>query len=117
VVSQEEPARAADRFADAAIRDPLARAVPGARASRRRIRRRRRVAIQAHGGQRLTRDLDVAIGVLGPDRQRSRSVPSAAMLASGDQWHLVTDYGRLDPSDRPQDLADVQLLESLGDEL
>jgi hypothetical protein len=82
---------------------------------------------------------------------------SAAMLASGDQWHLVTDYGRLDvvtlpahlgsfadlrarahdvalgdvsvpiahrddllrmkrASGRPQDLLDVQLLESLGDE-
>jgi len=73
------------------------------------------VAIQAHGAERLTRDLDVAIGtsnenlgrlaaalsdvdarILGPDGQRSRSVPSAAMLASGDQWHLVTNYGRLD---------------------
>lgn len=134
------------------------------------------VAIQAHGAQRLTRDLDVAIAaskdnlerlaaalsdvdarILGPDGQRSRSVPSATMLASGDQWHLVTDYGRLDvltlpahlgsfadlrarahdvplgdvsvpiahrddllrmkrASGRPQDLLDVQLLESLGDE-
>jgi hypothetical protein len=134
------------------------------------------VAIQAHGAQRLTRDLDVAIAaskanlerlaaalsdvdarILGPDGQRSRSVPGAAMLASGDQWHLVTDYGRLDvltlpahlgtfadlrarahdvplgdvsvpiahrddllrmkrASGRSQDLLDVQLLESLGDE-
>jgi hypothetical protein len=73
------------------------------------------VAIQAHGAQRLTRDLDVAIAalkenldrlaaalaevdarILGPDGERSRSVPSAAMLGSGDQWHLVTSYGRLD---------------------
>jgi len=94
--------------------------------------------------------------ILGPDGQRSRSVPSAAMLASGDRWHLVTSYGRLDvltlpahlgtfadlrarahdvplgdlsvpiahrddllrmkrASGRPQDLADVRLLESLGD--
>lgn len=134
------------------------------------------VAMQAHGAQRVTRDLDVAIAaskdnldrlaaaltevdarILGPDGQRSRSVPSAALLASGDQWHLVTDHGRLDvltlpahlgsfadlrarahdvplgevsvpiahrddllrmkrASDRPQDLADVRLLESLGDE-
>jgi hypothetical protein len=134
------------------------------------------VAIQAHGAQRLTRDLDVAVAaskenldrlaaalvdldarILGPDGQRSRSVPSAAMLASGDQWHLVTSYGRLDvltlpahlgsfadmrarahdvplgdvtvpianrhdllemkrASGRPQDLADVRLLESLSDE-
>jgi hypothetical protein len=134
------------------------------------------VAIQAHGAQRLTQDLDVAIAasrdnldrlaaalaevdarILGPDGQRSRAVPSAAMLASSDQWHLVTDYGRLDvltppahlgsfaglrarahevplgdvsvpiahrddllrmkrASGRPQDLLDVQLLESLGDE-
>jgi hypothetical protein len=134
------------------------------------------VAIQAHGAQRLTRDLDVAIAasqenrdrlaaalvdvdarILGPDGQRSRSVPSAAMLGSGDQWHLVTSYGRLDvltlpahlgsfaevrgrahdvplgdvsvpiahrddllkmkrASGRPQDLADVRLLESLDDE-
>jgi hypothetical protein len=62
------------------------------------------VAIQAHGAQRFTRDLDVMIAtskdnmnrlaaalsaidarILGPDGQRSRSTPSAAMLASGDQ--------------------------------
>lgn len=100
-------------------------------------------------------DLDARI--LGPDGQRSRSVPSAAMLAAGDQWHLVTNHGRLDvltlpahlgsftelrsrahevplgeltvpiahrddllamkrAAGRPQDLADVRLLESLGDE-
>ena len=134
------------------------------------------IAVQAHGGQRVTRDLDVAIAasrenldrlaaaladldarILGPDGQRSRSVPGAALLGSGDQWHLVTAHGRLDvltlpahlgsfaemrarahdvplgdvsvpiahrddllrmkrTSGRPQDLADVQLLESLGDE-
>lgn len=134
------------------------------------------VAIQAHGAQRLTRDLDVAIAtskenldrlaaalsdvdarILGPDGQRSRATPGAAMLASGDQWHLVTSYGRLDvltlpahlgpfaelrarahdvplgdvtvpiahrddllrmkrASGRRQDIEDVRLLESLGDE-
>lgn len=134
------------------------------------------VAIQAHGGQRLTQDLDVAIAastnnitrlaaalleldahILGPDGQRSRSVPSAPLLASSDQWHLITDHGPLDiltlpahlgsfdemrarahevplgdlsipiahrddllkmkrAAGRPQDLADIQLLESLDEE-
>jgi hypothetical protein len=134
------------------------------------------IAIQAHGGQRLTQDLDVAIAsssenaqrlaaaladldarILGPDGKRSRSVPSATLLGSSDQWHLVTDYGRLDvltlpahlgsfdemrerahevqlgdvtvpiahredllrmkrAAGRPQDIADVRLLESLDDE-
>jgi len=134
------------------------------------------VAIQAYGGQRMTQDLDVVIAassdnmgrlatalldldarILGPDGQRSKSVPSAAMLASSDQWHLLTEHGPLDvltlpahlgsfadvrarahsvqlgdlsipiahrddlltmkrAAGRPQDLADVRLLESLGDE-
>ena len=134
------------------------------------------VAIQAYGGQRMTQDLDIAIAtsrenlarlaaalvdldgrILGPDGQRSRSVPSASLLASGDQWHLITAHGLLDvltlpahlgsfadvrarahdvqlgdlsipiahrddlltmkrSAGRPQDLADVRLLESLGDE-
>lgn len=134
------------------------------------------VAIQAYGGQRMTQDLDVAIAssrenmerlaaaladvdgrILGPDGQRSKSIPSASLLASGDQWHLVTAYGPFDvltlpahigsfadvrarahdvqlgdlsipiahrddllrmkrAAGRPQDLADVRLLESLGDE-
>jgi hypothetical protein len=133
------------------------------------------IAIQAHGGQRLTQDLDIMIAastenvarlsqaledldarVLGPDGQRSRSVPSAGLLASSDQWHLITAHGALDvltlpahlgsfadmrarahlvplgellvpiahrddllkmkrAAARPQDLADVQLLESLDD--
>jgi hypothetical protein len=134
------------------------------------------IAIQAYGGQRLTQDLDVAIAastdnlarlaealidldarILGPDGQRSRSVPSAALLGSSDQWHLITAHGPLDivtlpahlgpfadmrarahrvplgdlsipiahrddllkmkrAAGRPQDLADVKLLESLDDE-
>jgi hypothetical protein len=133
------------------------------------------IAIQAHGGQRLTQDLDVAIAsstdnlarlasalldldarILGPDGQRSRSTPGAALLASSDQWHLITAHGPLDvltlpahlgsfadmrarahdvplgdlsipiahrddllrmkrDTGRPQDLADVRLLESLDD--
>ena len=133
------------------------------------------IAIQAHGGQRLTQDLDVAIAastdniarlakslldldarILGPTRQRSQSVPTAPLLASSDQWHLITVHGPLDiltlpahlgsfedlwarahkvplgdlsipiahrddllkmkrAAGRPQDLADVQLLESLDE--
>lgn len=134
------------------------------------------VAFQAHGGQRFTQDLDIAIAtsaenlerlaaalvdldarILGPDGQRSRSVPSAALLGSSDQWHLVTTHGPLDvmtlpahlgsfedmrkrahetplgdlivpvvhrndllrmkrAAGRPQDLADVRLLEALGED-
>jgi hypothetical protein len=133
------------------------------------------IAIQAYGGQRLTQDLDVAIAsssdnvarlagalldldarILGPDGRRSRSVPTAPLLASSDQWHLITAHGSLDVltvpahlgsfadmrrrahevplgdlsipiahrddllemkrvAGRPQDLADVRLLESLDD--
>ena len=134
------------------------------------------IAIQAHGGQRLTQDLDIVVAssteniarlsdalhdldarILGPDGQRSLSAPSAPLLASSDQWHLITVHGALDvltlpahlgpfadmrarahevplgglsipiahrddllrmkrAAGRPQDLADVQLLESLDDE-
>lgn len=134
------------------------------------------IAIQAHGGQRLTQDLDVVIGtsadnisrlagalldldarILGPAGQRSQAVPTATLLASSDQWHLITIHGPLDiltlpahlgsfekmrarahevplgdlfipiahrndllkmkrAAGRPQDLADVQLLESLDED-
>lgn len=133
------------------------------------------MAIQAYGGQRLTQDLDVTIAsssenfarlaralvdldarILGPQGQRSRSVPNAAMLASSEQWHLITAHGPLDvvtlpahlgsfaamreraheiplgdvivpvahrddlialkrAAGRPQDLADIALLESLDE--
>lgn len=131
------------------------------------------IAVQAYGGQRLTQDLDVAIAastdniarlasalieldarMIGPSGERSRAVPSAPLLASSDQWHLITVHGPLDvltvpahlgsfdemrarahevtlgdlsipiahrddllrmkrAAGRPQDLADIQLLESL----
>ncbi len=73
------------------------------------------IAIQAHGGQRLTQDLDIAIAtsaenlerlakalvevdarILGPDGQHSASTPSASLLGSSDQWHLITTHGPLD---------------------
>ncbi len=134
------------------------------------------IAIQAHGGQRMTQDLDIAITasgenltrleralieldarILGPAGQRSSATPSAALLGSSDQWHLVTTHGPLDvvtlpahlgpfaemrarahdtklgevivpiahrddllrmkrAAGRPQDIADIELLESLGDD-
>jgi len=133
------------------------------------------IAMQAHGAQRMTLDLDIAITasrdnldrlaaalldvdarILGPDGSRSRSVPDAALLGASDQWHLVTAHGPLDvitvpahlgpfsvlrdraletslgdltvpiahredllrmkrAAGRPQDLADIELLESLDD--
>lgn len=133
------------------------------------------IAVQAHGGQRMTRDLDITIAssrenleclaralvaldarILGPDGERSRDVPSPAFLASSDQWHMTTRHGELDivtlpahlgsfaemrgrahvvtldgfsvpvacrddliqlkrAAGRPQDLADIELLESLDD--
>jgi len=73
------------------------------------------VAIQAHGGQRMTRDLDVAVAssrenfealhgallaldarILDRDGRHSSEVPGAALLASGEQWHLITAHGPLD---------------------
>ncbi len=85
------------------------------------------IAVQAHGGQRVTRDLDVAISpssenmerlaaalvdldarILGPDGERSRSVPSAALLGSSDQWHLVTSHGRLDVLTLPAHLGSFE---------
>jgi hypothetical protein len=134
------------------------------------------VAVQAHGGQRLTQDLDIAIDassenvqrlsdalldldarILGPEGQSSQSTPGAQLLASSDQWHLITPHGPLDiltlpahlgsfanmrarahevalgeltvpiahrddllemkrAAGRPQDLADIRLLETLDDE-
>ncbi len=133
------------------------------------------VAMQAHGGQRFTQDLDVVIEsspdnyarlalalkgldarILGPGGQVSAKVPSAELLGSSDRWRLVTTDGRLDiltppahlgsfaemfarahkvplacgevpvahredllelkrNAGRPQDLADIRLLESLDD--
>jgi hypothetical protein len=110
-------------------------------------------ALGRHGVEYVTVDARI----LGPDGRHSKSVPTAALLASGDQWHLITDHGPLDvltlpphlgvfadvrarahevrigdlsipiahrddlltmkrAGGRPQDLADVRLLESLGDE-
>jgi predicted LPLAT superfamily acyltransferase len=85
------------------------------------------IAVQAHGGQRVTRDLDVAIAassenmerlasalldldarVLGPDGRRSSLVPNAALLGSSDQWHLVSTHGRLDLLTLPAHLGSFE---------
>lgn len=82
------------------------------------------IAIQAYGGHRTTYDLDIAIAasrnnlerlaaaltdldarILGPDGQRSKSTPGAALLASSDQWHLITDHGPLDVVTLPAHLG------------
>ena len=133
------------------------------------------IAIQVYGGQHQDQGLDITIAtspenlsrladtlleldarILGPDGQRSREVPSASLLASSDQWQLITNHGALDvltlpasfdsfsamrgraheiplgnllipiahrddllkmkrAAGRPQDLADIELLESLDD--
>jgi hypothetical protein len=105
----------------------------------------------------LFQDLDVAIAASSDNMDRLAAALSdldarILGLASGDQWHLITEHGRLDvltlpaylgsfgdmrarahdvplgiahrddllrmkrASGRPQDHADVQLLESLEDE-
>lgn len=82
------------------------------------------IAIQAHGGQRVTSDLDVVIAtsteniarlaaalvdldarILGPNGERSRSVPNASLLGSSDQWRLATDHGLLDVLTLPAHLG------------
>lgn len=87
------------------------------------------IAVQAHGGQRLTQDLDIATPmasenlkrlegalrdvdarILGPDGRRSASTPSATLLGSGDQWHLVTPHGRLDVIAPPAHLGSFEEL-------
>lgn len=89
------------------------------------------IAIQAHGGQRLTQDLDIAISpapanlerlanalaeidarILGPDGKRSSSTPTASLLGSSDQWHLITDHGALDVVTLPAHLGPFE--EMLG---
>lgn len=77
------------------------------------------VAIQAHGAERLTRDLDVLtlpahLGSFADLRARAYDVPlgdvSVPIAHRDDLLRMKRASGR------PQDLADVRLLESLGDE-
>lgn len=82
------------------------------------------VAIQAHGGQRLTQDLDLVVPyenknfaalhaalveldarLLGPGGERSAAVPSAGLLASGDLWRLESSHGRVDVMTLPAALG------------
>lgn len=87
------------------------------------------VAVQAHGGQRLTQDLDVAVGadrenhgrlaaaladldarVLGPSGERSSAPPGAALLGSADLWHLDSDHGLIDVIALPAALGSFSAL-------
>lgn len=87
------------------------------------------VAVQAHGGQRLTQDLDLVVPsdrenyerlalaltdldarVLGPNGERSARPPSAALLASGDLWHLDSDHGLVDVILLPAALGSFEAL-------
>lgn len=73
------------------------------------------VAVQAHGGQRLTQDLDLVVPpdrenydrlaaaladldarILGQEGERSAAPPSAGLIASGEFWHLDSDHGMVD---------------------
>lgn len=85
------------------------------------------IAIQAHGGQRFTRDLDIAIPlsrsnlerlaaalaevdarVIGPDGSGSATTPTACVLDSSDQWHFITRYGPLDVITLPAHLGSFE---------
>jgi hypothetical protein len=85
------------------------------------------LAVQAHGGQRMTQDLDILVPqrsadfdrlgaalveidarILGPGGQRSATVPSAAVLSSGDLWRLECDHGRLDITTLPPALGEFE---------
>lgn len=94
------------------------------------------IAIQAHGGQRLTQDLDVVIAastdnmtrladalldldarIVGPSGERSRSVPGARLLASSEQWHLITPYGPLDILMPPAHLGSFEQMRARAHEV
>jgi hypothetical protein len=86
------------------------------------------VAVQAHGGQRMTQDLDLAVPsdranyerlaaaladvdarILGPEGQRSAAPPGAALLASGDLWQLESEHGLVDVILLPAALGDFAI--------
>ncbi len=94
------------------------------------------VAIQAHGGQRVTQDLDIAISsstdnlerlahalrdldarVLSPDGQRSRSVPTADLLAASDHWQLDSAHGPLDVVTPPAHLGSFATMRARAHEV
>lgn len=82
------------------------------------------IAVQAHGGQRLTQDLDITVEpsaenlsrlaqalsdldarILGSSGERSQTPPGASLLGSSEQWHLITPYGALDVVTLPAHLG------------
>lgn len=89
------------------------------------------IAVQAHGGQRMTRDLDIVIAtssanlerlaaalteidarIVGPAGKKTARVPNAAMLGSSDLWHLETDYGFLDVMTLPAGAGTFEEMDS-----
>jgi hypothetical protein len=94
------------------------------------------IALHAHGGQRLTTDLDIAVAfssenlqrlatclaeidarVLGPGGERSDTAPSAGLLGSSDQWHLITRYGALDIVTVPAHLGSFEEMRARAHEV
>lgn len=76
------------------------------------------VAVQAHGGQRLTQDLDILtlpahLGEFGDLRQRAHDVPLGDVTVPIARREDLIRMKRA--AGRPQDVADVLLLESLDD--
>lgn len=82
------------------------------------------IALQAHGAQRLTQDLDIVFDpspenaarlaaalaaldakVVGPDGRPAGGPPSAGLLGSSDLWKLVTPYGPIDAMTPPAALG------------
>jgi hypothetical protein len=71
------------------------------------------IAVQAHGGQRLTQDLPAALGKFALWRERAHEVDlgdvAVPVAARADLIAMKRSSGR------PQDLEDVDLLEGLPD--
>jgi hypothetical protein len=94
------------------------------------------VAVQAHGGQRLTQGLDIIVSqrdedferlagavkeldarILGAAGERSATVPGAAMLASGDLWRLDSSHGRRDVTTLPAALGRFEEIRARAHEI
>lgn len=68
------------------------------------------MAIQVYGGQRLTQDLDVTIAAM---RERAHEIPLGDVIVPVAHRNDLITLKRA--AGRPQDLADIELLESLDD--
>lgn len=94
------------------------------------------IAVQAHGGQRLTQDLDLVVPadaenfarlasaltdldarILGPAGERSSAPPPATLLASGDLWRLESSCGLVDVMTLPAALGRFEELRQRAHEV